>query len=82
MSTACGYARGNGKVDEADDQEGATIAGHRPDEDVNAPTTDARRHHDPEVRGCASDNYAGVHPEVLADLSLANGGHQVAASNR
>ncbi|MGI8332358.1 threonine aldolase family protein [Actinomadura scrupuli] len=34
--------------------------------------------HDPSVRGFASDNYAGVHPEVLAALSAANGGHQVA----
>ncbi|MEV1007200.1 low specificity L-threonine aldolase [Streptomyces sp. NPDC049881] len=41
-------------------------------------TTDARRHHDPERRGFASDNYAGVHPEVLAALALANGGHQPA----
>ncbi|MFC8454221.1 threonine aldolase family protein [Kitasatospora sp. NPDC057223] len=40
--------------------------------------TDARRHHDPAVRGFASDNYAGVHPEVLAAIALANGGHQVA----
>ncbi|WP_371656884.1 MULTISPECIES: low specificity L-threonine aldolase [unclassified Streptomyces] len=40
--------------------------------------TDARRHHDPEVRGFASDNYAGVHPEVLAAIALANGGHQIA----
>jgi threonine aldolase len=40
--------------------------------------TDARRHHDPSVRGFASDNYAGAHPEVLAALALANGGHQVA----
>lgn len=45
---------------------------------MNPPRTDARRHHDPEVRGFASDNYAGVHPEVLAALALANGGHQVA----
>ncbi|MEU6622603.1 low specificity L-threonine aldolase [Streptomyces litmocidini] len=42
------------------------------------PRTDARRHHDPSVRGFASDNYAGAHPEVLAALALANGGHQVA----
>lgn len=34
--------------------------------------------HDPEVRGFASDNYSGVHPEVLAAISAANGGHQVA----
>ncbi|WP_149183013.1 low specificity L-threonine aldolase [Streptomyces sp. TRM49041] len=40
--------------------------------------TDARRHHDPSVRGFASDNYAGAHPEILAALALANGGHQVA----
>jgi threonine aldolase len=45
---------------------------------VNPPRTDARRHHDPEARGFASDNYAGAHPEVLAALALANGGHQVA----
>ena len=42
------------------------------------PATDAVRRHDPQVRGFASDNYAGVHPEVLAALALANGGHQVA----
>ena len=40
--------------------------------------TDAERHHDPDVRGFASDNYAGVHPEILAAIALANGGHQVA----
>jgi threonine aldolase len=34
--------------------------------------------HDPDHRGFASDNYAGVHPEVLAALAAANGGHQVA----
>jgi threonine aldolase len=33
--------------------------------------------HDPEVRTFASDNYAGVHPEVLAALADANGGHQI-----
>ncbi|SEG89954.1 L-threonine aldolase [Actinacidiphila yanglinensis] len=46
---------------------------------ATAPTgsTDAVRRHDPQVRGFASDNYAGVHPEVLAALALANGGHQV-----
>ena len=44
---------------------------------MNPPRSDARRHHDPGVRGFASDNYAGVHPEILAALSLANGGHQV-----
>lgn len=39
--------------------------------------TDAKRRHDPAVRGFASDNYAGAHPEILAALALANGGHQV-----
>lgn len=33
--------------------------------------------HDPGWRGFASDNYAGVHPEVLAAIAAANGGHQV-----
>jgi threonine aldolase len=33
------------------------------------------RHHDPAERGFASDNYAGVHPEVLEALARANGGH-------
>lgn len=40
--------------------------------------TDAVRHHDPDVRGFASDNYAGAHPEILAALAVANGGHQIA----
>lgn len=31
--------------------------------------------HDTEWRGFASDNYAGTHPEVLAALAAANGGH-------
>lgn len=34
--------------------------------------------HDAEFRGFASDNYSGVHPEVLAAIAGANGGHQVA----
>lgn len=33
--------------------------------------------HDPSVKGFASDNYSGVHPEVLAALTAANGGHAV-----
>jgi threonine aldolase len=33
--------------------------------------------HDPTKRGFASDNYAGVHPEVLEAIAAANGGHQV-----
>ncbi|MGD3107095.1 threonine aldolase family protein [Streptomyces sp. YGL11-2] len=35
------------------------------------------RRHDPDARGFASDNYAGVHPEVLEAIALANGGHQI-----
>jgi threonine aldolase len=34
--------------------------------------------HDTGYRGFASDNYAGMHPEVLEALAAANGGHQVA----
>ena len=34
--------------------------------------------HDIDLRGFASDNYAGVHPEVLAAIVSANDGHQVA----
>lgn len=34
--------------------------------------------HDPTLRGFASDNYAGIHPEVLAAIAAANEGHQVA----
>ncbi len=34
--------------------------------------------HDPDDRGFASDNYSGVHPEVLAGLAAANEGHQPA----
>ena len=34
--------------------------------------------HDATVRGFASDNYAGVHPAVMAAMADANGGHQVA----
>ncbi len=40
--------------------------------------TPAQRRHDPTERGFASDNYAGVHPDVLAALAVANEGHQVA----
>jgi threonine aldolase len=32
--------------------------------------------HDAAVRGFASDNYSGVHPEVLAAIAAANEGHQ------
>lgn len=34
--------------------------------------------HDPDVRGFASDNYSGVHDEVLAAIAAANGAHQIA----
>lgn len=36
------------------------------------------RLHNPDWRGFASDNYSGVHPEVLVALAEANEGHQVA----
>jgi len=32
--------------------------------------------HDPDHRDFGSDNYAGAHPEVLAAIAAANGGHQ------
>src|SRR6478752_8438474 len=44
---------------------------------TTAETGSALRLHDPNVRGFASDNYSGVHPEVLAALAAANEGHQV-----
>jgi threonine aldolase len=34
--------------------------------------------HDPDARGFASDNYAGIHPEILEAITRANGGHQAA----
>ena len=34
--------------------------------------------HDTSLRGFASDNYAGAHPEVLQAIADANGGHQIA----
>lgn len=34
--------------------------------------------HDSQLRTFASDNYSGAHPDVLAALAAANGGHQVA----
>ncbi|WP_029145607.1 threonine aldolase family protein [Microbacterium luticocti] len=33
--------------------------------------------HDTALRGFASDNYAGIHPEVLDAIAAANGGHQI-----
>jgi threonine aldolase len=35
-------------------------------------------HHDTSIRGFASDNYSGIHPDVLSAIAAANGGHQVA----
>lgn len=32
--------------------------------------------HNPNARGFASDNYSGIHPEVLAAIAAANDGHQ------
>ncbi|MBU4213418.1 MAG: threonine aldolase [Actinobacteria bacterium] len=37
---------------------------------------DRVRLHDPDHRDFGSDNYAGVHPQVLEALAEANGGHQ------
>ncbi|MGB4135315.1 MAG: low specificity L-threonine aldolase [Microbacterium sp.] len=34
--------------------------------------------HDTAVRGFASDNYSGIHPEVLSAIAEANDGHQAA----
>ncbi|MEQ6899396.1 low specificity L-threonine aldolase [Microbacterium sp. KR10-403] len=34
--------------------------------------------HDPQLRGFASDNYSGIHPEILAAIAAANEGHQIA----
>jgi threonine aldolase len=39
--------------------------------------TTTSRLHDASRRSFASDNYAGVHPRVLAAIEAANGGHQV-----
>lgn len=39
------------------------------------PTTAFRQLHDPHTAHFGSDNYAGVHPEVLAAIATANGGH-------
>ena len=37
--------------------------------------------HDTQQRGFASDNYSGVHPEVLAAIANANDGHQSSYGN-
>lgn len=36
------------------------------------------RLHDPALKSFASDNYSGVHPEILAAIAEANEGHQIA----
>jgi threonine aldolase len=33
--------------------------------------------HDDNYRGFASDNYSGAHPEIIAAIAEANGGHQI-----
>ncbi|MCQ1949860.1 low specificity L-threonine aldolase [Arthrobacter jinronghuae] len=40
--------------------------------------TDILPLHDTAIKAFASDNYSGVHPEILAALTAANQGHQVA----
>jgi threonine aldolase len=45
---------------------------------MSTPLHDPTPLHDAGWRGFASDNYAGVHPEVLRAIAVANGGHQVA----
>ena len=45
---------------------------------TDSPVTHVPPLHDPEARGFASDNYAGVHPEIFEAIARANGGHQVA----
>ncbi|MBK8461321.1 MAG: threonine aldolase [Micropruina sp.] len=37
--------------------------------------------HDTSVRGFASDNYSGIHPEILAAIGAANSGHQSSYGN-
>ncbi len=54
----------------------ARVTGVEADAIAAAASPDAL--HDRAVRGFASDNYSGVHPEVLAAITAANGGHQVA----
>ncbi|GGF35555.1 threonine aldolase [Subtercola lobariae] len=48
------------------------------DQGAPAAFESAQRLHDPTKRGFASDNYAGVHPEVLQAIAAANEGHQIA----
>lgn len=53
----------------------SAVATKRADDNAGV-TTSAL--HDAERRGFASDNYSGVHPEVLEAIVAANGGHQSA----
>jgi threonine aldolase len=39
---------------------------------------DFKVRHDTNARGFASDNNSGIHPEILAAIAAANGGHQIA----
>ena len=48
---------------------------HRRPQGTLEPVT---RLHDADRRDFASDNYAGTHPEILAAIAEANGGHQTA----
>ncbi|TQJ29797.1 L-threonine aldolase [Microbacterium sp. SLBN-146] len=50
----------------------------RPTDQTELDWTPVTTLHDPTVRGFASDNYSGIHPEVLAAIAAANDGHQVA----
>ncbi|NNG37803.1 low specificity L-threonine aldolase [Flexivirga sp. ID2601S] len=45
---------------------------------MTTPDTAPQPLHDPALRGFASDNYSGIHPEVLAAIAAANDGHQTA----
>ncbi len=57
--------------------EAAGDRGQRPQAGSDGPWNRRRPAHDPALKGFASDNYAGVHPEILEAVALANGGHQL-----
>ena len=54
----------------------ASLTSHQAER--TTPVTQTSSLHDPDARGFASDNYAGIHPEILDAIGRANGGHQVA----
>ena len=71
------------------DADPSTINGVRQSLTAPAPDAVSRRRscedrrvtlqlHDLNLRGFASDNYAGVHPEILDAIAAANDGHQIA----